>query len=139
MNSNQKRFLKIYGVLLLLFFSLLIPLPGTNSTQIIEIQEKNYTFELVDQNSLETVYDSDVGAIGEFDLLEDKVTLATGKRNLFGFMSVCSHEIKHIKLNGEGLTEKEEHDRISEVGGWIMPWNWEKQCVQLLDNRLSFY
>jgi len=135
LSQNKEAILRIgIGLWVLALFSI-APLPGVKSTDTLSFEDGDYTFNLVKENSLDVEY-ADFRSIATLSLLEDEVTIATGSRGLFDFMSTCSHEVKHIEFIGDDLTEEEEHDRMSQIGGWIMPWDWESECVYLLDDRL---
>ena len=149
MNKSVVKQHKVIGLTLMSFSIIgvlfLIPLPGVDSSQNLsisssEIKEvtgqdsKEINFILIDESEI-VVEDEEWNALGEYDLLNEELTLATKHITSFGFMSTCSHEIKHVKTPETGGPEI--HDEMNTVLGFVMPWDWETECFYLLDNRLN--
>lgn len=111
----------------------LIPLPGTSSTQTFNISSEQVDIILIDQPSIK-VEEEEWNALGEYNLLHEEVKLATDWLPLAQFMSTCSHEVYHVKTPEIGGSE--DHKNMGLVFGFMPPWNWESECVKLLDNRL---
>ena len=112
---------------------LLIPLPGTNSTQTFNISGKQVDFILINDSEIK-VEEEDWNAWGEYNLLHEEVKLATNGLPVFQFMSTCSHEVYHVKTPETGGAV--DHENMDTIFGFVPPWNWESECFQLLDNRL---
>lgn len=125
------------AVFLLALF--VVPLPGVQKETSIQVGDEDIEFELHENH---TIYD---GAIGRTYYLDGgsprfaKIHVATDWRPLWDYLSTCSHEVKHVKLERSG---KEEHEIIHNqevlgvLGGVLPPWAWERQCFNVLDDRL---
>jgi len=120
-------FLFLIGVIGLL---LRFPLSGVDAVESFEYRGEEFTLELVDQVMLEGKYS------GEFDLVEDRITIATDNWGLWSFVSTCSHELYHVdrKIDGEGLSESREHELMPTTE---VPWNWKWKCIELTSVRVG--
>lgn len=134
--ERKKVFWRIVMVFSAIWFISLLPIPGVDSSENINISDEEIKVSMIKESSIEVV-NKDWNALGEYNIVNQEITLATDYLPLFQFFSTCSHEIKHVNFHGKSMTTEEEHDRINQIGGWIMPWDWEKNCLQLLDNRLN--
>ena len=112
-----------------LTLTLFIPLPGVNSQETIQVNNKTVNVTLLDQSKIDEKY------WGEYDYMEKRISIATEKLPVYVFMNTCSHEIKHASDHSQG--GEQEHDEIPELLGMVPPWNWDARCIGLLDNRLA--
>lgn len=114
----------------LLTLLLFLPLPGKDISTSISFEEKNYSFEMVDENTLED------GSWGVHDMVSNDIKVATGNLPIYQFLSVCSHEVKHLKLSQtHNLNTQQEHNLMKGVNSAWIPVNWETQCLKLLPQR----
>lgn len=126
---DKLRLFETFLLLVLLFF--LFPLPGVSSTQYLNVSNVSTSVELVDVRDLSSNEDG-LGTWGEYRGIGDgeaEVVVATRGWPLFQFLSVCSHELQHV----QGLS----HSEMSVVGDFIVPWEWERECLGLVDSRLA--
>jgi hypothetical protein len=118
-----------------------VPLPGVNNKDNITINNTQVKVELYDNS---TINNNAVGLYETWNLLGvevNKINLATKNRGLYHFMSVCSHEVIHAKLDiidSRDLEQHHEKIKDEEFIGSIAPWNWEKECFTLLPSRAGF-
>lgn len=126
----------LFSIILFLIVQLvmLIPLPGTTSSENIDVQGQNTSFKLINQTEIkvETIENN---ALGQYNILKQKVTIATDTHSMYGFLSTCSHEVKHVKTPEK--TGEELHKELNTFAGYLMIWDWEAECINLVDNRLN--
>jgi len=79
------------------------------------------------------------GVLGSHSMVSNRIEIATDQQGLLRFVSTCSHEVQHFKFDvrdkkrSDPLTTPEEHRRMPD---YFLPWNWNRQCVSLADNRV---
>ena len=122
----------IFGLFWVLLF---IPLPGIDKTTSITVQGEEYGVKFL-YNS--TLPEGDYW--GSNDIISGETRLATRWLPTIQFISTCSHEFQHLKfeLDQPELTTEEEHERMDGLQDSILPWNWQPECIGLLDERFSF-
>lgn len=117
---------------------MLIPFFGVSETTSISVQDQNYTVEFIEEPTL-----PEGDYTGSHDIVSGKITIATGGKGVLPFMTTCSHEVRHLRFDLEDidredkLSTDEEHKKMSGLGSNFLPWNWQKECFGLLDERFS--
>lgn len=117
----------------------LVSLPGVNNETSFTYMNDSSTI-ILENKSFVDIHNGQK-AFGVHNMLSDETRIATKGYSLSGFLSTCSHEVKHFKFDVEDqkkidpLTEPEEHNLM---GNTFLPWNWEKECVALVPERMHF-
>jgi hypothetical protein len=129
---------EFFGFLVVLWIVLFLPVPGFNGETEIAVKGDSYSVELLEDSTLP---EGDYS--GSHDIMTGEIRIATGWSPIYSFMSTCSHEVQHLEFeimdeNRDGfLTTEEEHQRMHGLGSKLLPWNWEHECLGLLDNRFN--
>jgi hypothetical protein len=117
----------------------LTPLGGIDKETSISYEGESYKVSFVDSQSLSSSgYQG-----GGYDPVTNDIRIATGGFNggFLPFMTNCNHEVRHLKFTvgnidrQDKISYEEQHERMEGLGHSMWPWNWQKQCVNLLDDR----
>jgi len=129
---------ELLDLIIVLWIILFAPLPGVNGETEVTVMDESFSVELLE---ISTLPEGDY--VGSHNIMTGEIRIATGWKPTYSFMSTCSHEVQHLEFeimdeNRDGfLTTEEEHNRMSGLGDKLLPWNWEHECLGLLDNRFN--
>jgi hypothetical protein len=128
----------LFGVIIVLWIILFVPVPGLNGETEITVIDESYNVKFLESSTLPEGDHS-----GSHNIMTGEIRIATGWKPTYSFMSTCSHEVQHLKFEimdenrDSFLTTEEEHQRMHGLGSKLLPWNWEHECLGLLDNRFN--